>query len=82
MQPIVCSCRVAKVLPPGGQKRKWVPVLARAAIGAGVHGVFMETHPDPENAMSDGPNSWPMHEIKELLTTLMQIDSVVKPTLA
>jgi 2-dehydro-3-deoxyphosphooctonate aldolase (KDO 8-P synthase) len=42
----------------------------------------METHPDPENALSDGPNSWPMHEIKELLTTLMQIDSVVKPTLA
>jgi 2-dehydro-3-deoxyphosphooctonate aldolase (KDO 8-P synthase) len=41
----------------------------------------METHPDPENAMSDGPNSWPMHEIKELLITLMQIDSVVKPNL-
>jgi 2-dehydro-3-deoxyphosphooctonate aldolase (KDO 8-P synthase) len=59
-----------------------VPVLARAAIGAGVHGVFMETHPDPENAKSDGPNSWPMPEIKELLATLMQIDSVVKPNLA
>jgi len=84
--PVVFDATHSVQLPGGqgatsGGQREMVPVLARAAIGAGVHGVFMETHPDPENAMSDGPNSWPMHEIKELLITLMQIDSVVKPTL-
>ena len=65
----------------GGQ-REMIPDLARGAVAVGCDALFMETHPDPEKAMSDGPNSWPMHEIKELLTTLMQIDSVVKPTLA
>jgi 2-dehydro-3-deoxyphosphooctonate aldolase (KDO 8-P synthase) len=85
--PVVFDATHSVQLPGGqgatsGGQREMVPVLARAAIGAGVHGVFMETHPDPENAMSDGPNSWPMHEIKELLITLMQIDSVVKPNLA
>jgi 2-dehydro-3-deoxyphosphooctonate aldolase (KDO 8-P synthase) len=85
--PVVFDATHSVQLPGGqgatsGGQREMVPVLARAAIGAGVHGVFMETHPDPEKAMSDGPNSWPMHEIKELLTTLVQIDAVVKPNLA
>ena len=55
-----------------------VPVLARSAIGAGVHGLFMETHPDPERAMSDGLTSWPMDEMGALLKTLKRLDSVVK----
>ena len=84
--PVVFDATHSVQLPGGqgatsGGQREMVPVLARAAVGAGVHGVFMETHPDPENAMSDGPNSWPMREIKKLLTTLMEIDSVVKPNL-
>lgn len=61
----------------GGQ-REHVPVLARAAVASGIAGLFMETHPDPENALSDGPNSWPLDRMKELLETLMQIDSAVK----
>ncbi len=84
--PVVFDATHSVQLPGGqgassGGQREMVPVLARAAIGAGVHGVFMETHPDPENAMSDGPNSWPMDQIRELLTTMIQIDQVVKPTL-
>lgn len=72
------------VQQPGGQgatsggQREMVPVLARAAVAAGVEGLFMETHPEPEKALSDGPNSWPMHEMGALLTTLMRIDAVVK----
>jgi 2-dehydro-3-deoxyphosphooctonate aldolase (KDO 8-P synthase) len=61
----------------GGQ-REFVPVLARAAIAAGVAGVFMETHPEPDKALSDGPNAWPMHDMERLLTTLKQLDGVVK----
>jgi 2-dehydro-3-deoxyphosphooctonate aldolase (KDO 8-P synthase) len=61
----------------GGQ-REFVPVLARAAVAAGVAGVFMETHPDPENAMSDGPNAWPLKRMRELLETLMDIDAATK----
>jgi 2-dehydro-3-deoxyphosphooctonate aldolase (KDO 8-P synthase) len=61
----------------GGQ-REFVPVLARAAIAAGVAGIFMETHPDPAHALSDGPNAWPMHELEELLTVLKNIDAAVK----
>ena len=61
----------------GGQ-REFVPVLARAAVAAGVAGVFMETHPNPEQAMSDGPNSWPMAKIEALLQMLKAIDSAVK----
>jgi 2-dehydro-3-deoxyphosphooctonate aldolase (KDO 8-P synthase) len=61
----------------GGQ-REFVPVLARAAIAAGVAGVFMETHPEPDKALSDGPNAWPMHDMEGLLTTLKQLDGVVK----
>ncbi|MCF6250629.1 MAG: 3-deoxy-8-phosphooctulonate synthase [Methylococcaceae bacterium] len=69
---------------PGGQgtcsdgQREHVPVLARAAIAVGISGLFMETHPKPEEALSDGPNSWPLHRMKELLETLVTIDQAVK----
>lgn len=69
---------------PGGQgtrsggQREFVPVLARAAVAAGVSGVFMETHPDPANALSDGPNAWPLHRMASLLATLKGIDETVK----
>ena len=61
----------------GGQ-REFVPVLARAAVAAGVAGVFMETHPDPDRALSDGPNAWPLACMRELLATLQQIDTIMK----
>jgi 2-dehydro-3-deoxyphosphooctonate aldolase (KDO 8-P synthase) len=61
----------------GGQ-REFVPVLVRAAIAAGVAGVFMETHPEPDKALSDGPNAWPMGDMEGLLMTLKQLDDVVK----
>lgn len=61
----------------GGQ-REHVPVLARAAIAAGISGIFMETHPDPSKALSDGPNMWPLHLLHDLLATLKQIDRAVK----
>lgn len=69
---------------PGGQgscsggQREFVPVLARAAIAAGISGLFMETHPEPEKALSDGPNAWPLPRLRELLVVLKQIDSTVK----
>jgi 2-dehydro-3-deoxyphosphooctonate aldolase (KDO 8-P synthase) len=69
---------------PGGQgtssggQREFVPVLARAAVAAGVAGLFMETHPDPENALSDGPNAWPLDRMESLLTVLQMLDQVVK----
>ena len=69
---------------PGGQgprsdgQREFVPVLARAAVAAGVAGVFMETHPNPEEALSDGPNAWPLGRMEELLECLLAIDEVVK----
>ncbi len=69
---------------PGGQgsssggQREFIPALARAAVAAGISGLFMETHPDPAKAMSDGPNSWPLGRMKELLTVLKNIDDVVK----
>ena len=69
---------------PGGQgatsggQREMVPVLARAAVAAGVAGIFMETHPRPEEALSDGPNSWPLDRMAELLEGLVAIDGVVK----
>jgi len=72
------------VQQPGGQgtssggQRQYVPVLARAAIASGIAGLFMETHPDPDKALSDGPNSWPLDRIEELLSTLKSIDDVVK----
>jgi 2-dehydro-3-deoxyphosphooctonate aldolase (KDO 8-P synthase) len=72
------------VQQPGGQggmsggQREFVPVLARAAVATGVAGIFMETHPEPEKALSDGPNSWPLHKMAALLETLKAIDSTVK----
>lgn len=81
--PVVFDATHSVQLPGGkgsssGGQREHVPVLARAAIAAGVSGLFMETHPDPANAKSDGPNSWPMYEIEALLSTLKELDSVVK----
>ncbi len=61
----------------GGQ-REFVPVLARAAVASGVAGVFMETHPQPDKALSDGPNAWPLERMRELLATLKEVDRVVK----
>jgi 2-dehydro-3-deoxyphosphooctonate aldolase (KDO 8-P synthase) len=72
------------VQQPGGQgdksggQREHVPVLARAAVASGIAGLFMETHPDPAKALSDGPNAWPLPRMKELLLTLVDLDSVVK----
>ena len=72
------------VQQPGGQgdksggQREHVPVLARAAVASGVAGVFMETHPNPAEAMSDGPNAWPLGKMKDLLHTLVEIDRLVK----
>jgi 2-dehydro-3-deoxyphosphooctonate aldolase (KDO 8-P synthase) len=69
---------------PGGQgtssggQREMVPVLSRAAVAVGVAGLFMETHPDPANAMSDGPNAVPLQHMKALLETLLALDRVVK----
>ena len=61
----------------GGQ-REFVPVLARAAVGAGIAGIFIETHPEPDKALSDGPNAWPLDRMESLLTTLVQLDRIVK----
>lgn len=61
-----------------GGRREFIPVLARAAAAAGVAGFFMETHPDPSKALSDGPNAWPLAKMRELLETLMSIDACVK----
>jgi len=72
------------VQQPGGQgdrsggQREFVPVLARAAVASGVAGVFMETHPDPAKALSDGPNAWPLQKMRGLLETLLEIDRLVK----
>ncbi|HIL41765.1 MAG TPA: 3-deoxy-8-phosphooctulonate synthase [Gammaproteobacteria bacterium] len=72
------------VQQPGGQgrtsggQREMVPVLARAAVAVGVSGLFIETHPDPENAMSDGPNSMPIDKMRDLLSTLQELDRVTK----
>jgi 2-dehydro-3-deoxyphosphooctonate aldolase (KDO 8-P synthase) len=72
------------VQQPGGQgstsggQREFVPVLARAAVAAGVAGIFMETHPDPAHALSDGPNAWPLERMKKLLAVLQHIDTTVK----
>jgi 2-dehydro-3-deoxyphosphooctonate aldolase (KDO 8-P synthase) len=61
----------------GGQ-REFVPVLARAAIASGISGLFMETHPDPDKALSDGPNAWPLDRMQSLLETLKALDQTVK----
>lgn len=81
--PVVFDATHSVQLPGGqgnvsGGQREYVPVLARAAIAAGVSGVFMETHPDPSKAMSDGPNAWPLGQMKSLLETLKILDDTVK----
>lgn len=81
--PVVFDATHSVQLPGGkgdrsGGQREFVPVLARAAVAAGVSGLFMETHPDPDNAKSDGPNAWPTQKLKSLLQTLQQIDKAVK----
>ncbi|GAA3886181.1 3-deoxy-8-phosphooctulonate synthase [Sphingomonas limnosediminicola] len=81
--PVVFDATHSVQLPGGqgtssGGQREFVPVLARAAVAAGVSGLFMETHPDPANAMSDGPNAWPLDRMESLLTTLVELDKLVK----
>ena len=81
--PVVFDATHSVQLPGGqgtssGGQREFVPVLARAAVATGVAGIFMETHPDPAKALSDGPNAWPLARMKELLATLREIDALVK----
>jgi 2-dehydro-3-deoxyphosphooctonate aldolase (KDO 8-P synthase) len=81
--PVVFDATHSVQLPGGlgsasGGQREFVPVLARAAVAAGVSGLFMETHPDPDKALSDGPNAWPLDRMQDLLTTLRDIDRLVK----
>lgn len=81
--PVVYDATHSVQLPGGqggrsGGQREFVPVLARAAVAAGVSGLFMETHPNPEKALSDGPNAWPLGMMKTLLQTLQEIDRTVK----
>ena len=81
--PVVFDATHSVQLPGGqgtksGGQREFVPVLARAAIAVGIAGLFMETHPDPEKALSDGPNAWPLGKMKQLLVTLQAIDRLVK----
>jgi 2-dehydro-3-deoxyphosphooctonate aldolase (KDO 8-P synthase) len=81
--PVVFDATHSVQLPGGagkssGGQREFVPVLARAAVAAGVAGVFMETHPDPDKALSDGPNAWPLARMRSLLETLLELDRIVK----
>jgi 2-dehydro-3-deoxyphosphooctonate aldolase (KDO 8-P synthase) len=81
--PVVFDATHSVQLPGGqgsasGGQREFVPVLARAAVAAGVSGVFMETHPDPAQALSDGPNAWPLDRMRSLLEVMQQIDAAVK----
>ena len=81
--PVVFDATHSVQLPGGqgtssGGQREHVPVLARAAVASGVSGLFMETHPDPANALSDGPNAWPLDRMESLLTTLVALDRTVK----
>jgi 2-dehydro-3-deoxyphosphooctonate aldolase (KDO 8-P synthase) len=81
--PVVFDATHSVQLPGGrgdasGGQREFIPVLARAAVGAGIAGVFMETHPDPARALSDGPNAWPLDRMERLLALLVQIDAAVK----
>ncbi|HKK02388.1 MAG TPA: 3-deoxy-8-phosphooctulonate synthase [Gammaproteobacteria bacterium] len=81
--PVVFDATHSVQLPGGkgsasGGQREFVPVLARAAVAAGVAGLFMETHPDPANALSDGPNAWPLDRLERLLETLKLLDEAVK----
>jgi 2-dehydro-3-deoxyphosphooctonate aldolase (KDO 8-P synthase) len=81
--PVVFDATHSVQLPGGqgtssGGQREFVPVLARAAVAAGIAGLFMETHPDPANAKSDGPNAWPLDRMESLLSNLVEIDRLVK----
>jgi 2-dehydro-3-deoxyphosphooctonate aldolase (KDO 8-P synthase) len=81
--PVVFDATHSVQLPGGqgtksGGQREFVPVLARAAMATGISGIFMETHPDPEKALSDGPNAWPLGHMEALLTTLKELDATVK----
>ncbi|HEY0178977.1 MAG TPA: 3-deoxy-8-phosphooctulonate synthase [Dokdonella sp.] len=81
--PVVFDATHSVQLPGGaggksGGQREFVPVLARAAVAVGIAGVFMETHPDPDKALSDGPNAWPLGKMEALLETLLELDRVVK----
>jgi 2-dehydro-3-deoxyphosphooctonate aldolase (KDO 8-P synthase) len=81
--PVVFDATHSVQLPGGlgsasGGQREFIPVLARAAVAAGIAGVFMETHPTPEKALSDGPNAWPLARMQSLLETLVELDRIVK----
>ena len=81
--PVVFDATHSVQLPGGqggssGGQREFIPVLARAAVAVGVSGLFMETHPDPDQALSDGPNAWPLGQMEEILTTLKDLDAVSK----
>jgi 2-dehydro-3-deoxyphosphooctonate aldolase (KDO 8-P synthase) len=81
--PVVFDATHSVQLPGGqgnvsGGQREFVPVLARAAVAAGISGLFMETHPDPAKALSDGPNAWPLAQMKSLLEVLMRLDQACK----
>jgi len=81
--PVVFDATHSVQLPGGrgdssGGQREMVPVLARAAVAAGISGLFIETHPRPEEALSDGPNSWPLGRMRQLLETLLELDRIVK----
>ncbi|MDH3317364.1 MAG: 3-deoxy-8-phosphooctulonate synthase [Gammaproteobacteria bacterium] len=81
--PVVFDATHSVQMPGGkgtvsGGQREFVPVLARAAVATGISGLFMETHPDPEKALSDGPNAWPLGQMADLLQTLVELDQVVK----
>jgi 2-dehydro-3-deoxyphosphooctonate aldolase (KDO 8-P synthase) len=81
--PVVFDATHSVQLPGGadgksGGQREFVPVLSRAAMAVGIAGIFMETHPDPDKALSDGPNAWPLPKMEALLETLMAIDQVTK----
>ena len=81
--PVVFDATHSVQLPGGegtrsGGQREFVPVLARAAVATGIAGIFMETHPEPERALSDGPNAWPLKQMRALLETLHELDTLVK----
>ena len=81
--PVVFDATHSVQLPGGaggksGGQREFVPVLSRAAVAVGISGIFMETHPDPDKALSDGPNAWPLPKMKALLETLLELDRITK----
>jgi len=81
--PVVFDATHSVQLPGGaggksGGQREFVPVLSRAAVAVGIAGIFMETHPDPDKALSDGPNAWPLQKMESLLQTLLELDRVIK----